>query len=227
MEEAVKHRRYDNSRRQARVRSTRAQVAAAALTLFVERGYPATTIEAVAEASDTPVATVYRLFGSKRGILSLVVDIAFGGDDEPVAFADRPAVRSALAEKDPRQLLAAFAHLARELTGRAAPILRVLRSAADVDPEAADMLAVTASQRFTGQSRIARALAERHQLTVPEADAADILYLLMSPEVHRILTIERHWSADRYEGWLATTLQAQLLDGPHGPAEKPAHGAKP
>jgi AcrR family transcriptional regulator len=215
MAEAVKSRSYDNSRRQARVRATRAQVAAAALGLFIERGYPATTIEAIAAASDTPIATVYRLFGSKRGILSHVVDIAFGGDDQPIAFADRPAVRSALAEPDPGRLLAAFAHLARDLAGRAAPILHVLRTAADVDPEAAEMLAVTKSQRFTGQSRIARTLAERHQLTVTEADAADIIYTLMSPEVHRILTIERQWSADRYQKWLATTLQTQLLTGPH------------
>jgi AcrR family transcriptional regulator len=215
MAEAVKSRSYDNSRRQARVRATRAQVAAAALGLFIERGYPATTIEAIAAASDTPIATVYRLFGSKRGILSHVVDIAFGGDDQPIAFADRPAVRSALAEPDPGRLLAAFAHLARDLAGRAAPILHVLRTAEDVDPEAAEMLAVTKSQRFTGQSRIARTLAERHQLTVTEADAADIIYTLMSPEVHRILTIERQWSADRYQKWLATTLQTQLLTGPH------------
>jgi AcrR family transcriptional regulator len=215
MAEAVKIRSYDNSRRQARVRATRAQVAAAALGLFIERGYPATTIEAIAAASDTPIATVYRLFGSKRGILSHVVDIAFGGDDQPIAFADRPAVRSALAEPDPGRLLAAFAHLARDLAGRAAPILHVLRTAEDVDPEAAEMLAVTKSQRFTGQSRIARTLAERHQLTVTEADAADIIYTLMSPEVHRILTIERQWSADRYQKWLATTLQTQLLTGPH------------
>ncbi len=215
MAEAVKGRSYDNSRRQARVRATRAQVAAAALGLFIERGYPATTIEAIAAASDTPIATVYRLFGSKRGILSHVVDIAFGGDDQPIAFADRPAVRSALAEPDPGRLLAAFAHLARDLAGRAAPLLHVLRTAADVDPEAAEMLAVTKSQRFTGQSRIARTLAERHQLTVTEADAADIIYTLMSPEVHRILTIERQWSADRYQKWLATTLQTQLLTGPH------------
>jgi hypothetical protein len=46
---------------------------------------------------------------------------------------------------------------------------------------------------------------------VGEADAADTMYTLMSPEVHRILTVERGWSADRYEHWLATTLCAVLL----------------
>ncbi|MDP8929202.1 MAG: TetR/AcrR family transcriptional regulator [Actinomycetota bacterium] len=70
----------------------------AARQLFVERGYPATTIEAIADAAATPLATVYRLFGSKRGILSAVLDVAFGGDDEPIAFADHPGVQAALAE---------------------------------------------------------------------------------------------------------------------------------
>jgi hypothetical protein len=40
---------------------------------------------------------------------------------------------------------------------------------------------------------------------------ADIIYTLMSPEVHRILTMERGWSPDRYERWLATALRAQWL----------------
>lgn len=213
MEKAVKRRRYDNSRRQAQTRATRADVVATARRLFVERGYPATTIEAISEAATTPIATVYRLFGSKRGILAAVIDVAFGGDDEPVAFRDRPAVQTALAEPDPRRLLDAFARICRELLDRAAPILHVLGSAAMVDPEAADLLTITARQRHVGQSRVARALAERKALAdgVDEASAADLIYALMSPEMHRILTVERGWSADRYEQWLARSLGALLL----------------
>ena len=33
----------------------------------------------------------------------------------------------------------------------------------------------------------------------------------MSPEVFRILTVERGWSEDEYEAWLAPTLRTQLL----------------
>lgn len=216
MEEDVKRRRYDNSRRQAQARATRADVIAAARRLFVERGYPATTIEAIGEAADTPLPTVYRLFGSKRGILTAVLDVAFGGDDEPIAFRDRPAVQTALAEPDPRRLLEAFAHICRELLDRSAPIQHVLRSAAIVNPEAAELLAITARQRLVGQSRVARVLAERNALTdgIDKANAADVIYTLMSPEVHRILTVERDWSADRYERWLAGALCALLLPAP-------------
>jgi AcrR family transcriptional regulator len=213
MEQDVKRRRYDNSRRQAQARATRADIVAAARRLFTGHGYPATTIEAIGEAASTPLATVYRLFGSKRGILAAVLDVSFGGDDEPIAFQDRPAVRAALAEPDPRRLLHAFARICRELLDRSAPIQHVLRSAASVDPEAADLLAITTRQRLAGQSRVARALAERHALAggLDEAAAADIIYTLMSPEVHRILTVERKWSPDRYEHWLASALCALLL----------------
>src|SRR5690348_13718021 len=100
MGEPVK-RRYDNSRRQAQVRATRLKVIEAANRLFTEHGYPATTIEQVADAADVPPPTLYRLFGSKRALLAAVLDTAFGGDDQPVAFGDRPAVRAARAERDP------------------------------------------------------------------------------------------------------------------------------
>jgi AcrR family transcriptional regulator len=213
MSEAVKKRSYDNSRRQAQTRATRADVITAARRLFVEQGYPATTIEAIAEDASTPLATVYRLLGSKRGILSAVLDVSFGGDDEPVAFRDRPAIQAALAEPDPGRLLDAFARITRELLDRSAPIQHALASAALVDPEAAEQLAVTRRQRLIGQSRIARALADRGALAagLTEQEATDIIYSLKGPEMHRILTVERGWSADHYQQWLATALRALLL----------------
>jgi AcrR family transcriptional regulator len=212
----VKTRSYDNSRRQARVRATRQEVLTAARNLFLERGYPATTVEAIAEASDTPIATVYRLFGSKRTILSAVLDVAFGGDDEPIAFGDRPAVRAAFAQPDPGALIDAFARIVRELQERAAAIQHVLAGAAAVDAEAAAQLVITRQQRFTGQSRVAAELARRQVLApgISEAEAADLIYAFMSPEVYRILTAERGWTPERYEAWLATTLRHALLQLP-------------
>jgi len=137
MAKSVK-RTYDNSRRLAQVRETRLAVIEAAKSMFVEHGYPSTTIEAIADAAGVPVPTVYRLFGSKRALLTAVIDTAFGGDDEPVAFGDRPAVRAALAESDPRELVNAFAHIARELMDRASAIQHVLATAAHVDYDAAE-----------------------------------------------------------------------------------------
>jgi len=215
MTEGVK-RRYDNSRRQAQVRATRQRVIEAAAHLFTENGYPATTIDAIADTAGTPLPTVYRLFGSKRALLAAVLDISFGGDDQPIAFADRPSVRAALAEPDPVQMVTAFARIAGELMERSAAIQHVLATAAQVDPEAAGLLADIRRQRHTGQSRIVAALEARDALhpALDPAEAADVVYALLSPDVHRILRVERGWNPDRYERWIARSL-ASLLPATH------------
>src|SRR5487761_905337 len=60
---------YDSSRRRRQAAQTRADILAAAQRLFAERGYAATTIEAIAAQAEVSEATVYAGFGSKRGIL--------------------------------------------------------------------------------------------------------------------------------------------------------------
>ena len=75
-------RSYDNSRRAARVWAVRRRVVDAAGHLFLEHGYPTTTMEAIGAASDTPMATLYRLFAAKADILRAVLETAYVGDDE-------------------------------------------------------------------------------------------------------------------------------------------------
>jgi TetR/AcrR family transcriptional regulator, regulator of autoinduction and epiphytic fitness len=217
--EAVK-RRYDNSRRQAQARATRLKVIKAAERLFTEHGYPATTLEAIADEADTPLPTVYRLFGSKRALLAAVLDTSFGGDDQPIAYSDRPGVRAARAEPDPAKMINAFARIVREFMERSSAIQHVLATAAQVDPEAAGLLADIRRQRHTGQSRIAAALEGIGALDpgLDKTEATDIVYALLSPEVHRILTVERGWTADRYERWIARSLGTLLATGQRPPA---------
>ena len=215
MTDPVNQRRAYNVRgRQARTTVTRLGVIDVARTLFIERGYAATTIEAISESSGTPQATVYRLFGSKLGILTALLDNAAAGDDEAVAMGDRPGVRDLLAHQDPHEQLAGFARLSREVMARLAPIQRILLAAAGSDPQAAALLAEHTRQRQVGQARVAHALATTGALRagVTERDAADVIHALMSPEVYLLLTTDRGWSPDRYQTWLADTLTQQLVD---------------
>jgi AcrR family transcriptional regulator len=206
-------RRRGTAAPQARTRRTKASVVDAARRLFEERGYAATTIEAISEGSDTPQATIYRLFASKLGILKAVIDVAIVGDDEEVAMVDRPQVRELLADPDAHQRLAQFAALLRDLMARTAPVHRLLADAARSDPEAASLLAEIARQRQQGQQRIARSLARAGTLRegLRERDAADIIHALASPEVYGLLVLDRGWSGERYERWIASTLAGQLL----------------
>jgi TetR/AcrR family transcriptional regulator, regulator of autoinduction and epiphytic fitness len=198
---------------QARTRRTRTAVVEAARTLFLERGYVATTIAAISELSDTPPATVYRLFSSKLGILKAVLDGSIAGDDRAVAVLDRPRVRALVSDQDPREQLTGFAAMLSDLMTRAAPVHRILADAARSDQEAASLLADIARQRHEGQHRIARSLARSGALRpgVRERDAADIIHALASPEVYGLLVLDRGWSAERYETWLREILIDQLL----------------
>jgi AcrR family transcriptional regulator len=221
--EDVKSRPYDGTRRQERTRLMRRRVVAAATRLFLERGYPATTMEAISVAADVPQATLYRLFPSKSAVLKDVVDMTAVGDDEPVALHDRPEVRALQNEPDPVRYLAGFAHLARVVRERIEPVRRMLHGAAAVDAEASTMLATIAAQRYAGQGNVARGLVERRALRdgLDEDAAHDVIYALMSPEVGNVLITERGWSLDRYEEWLASTLCDVLLKRPPDPTRTP------
>ena len=198
---------------QARTRRTYAAVVEAARQLFLERGYAATTIEAISKLSDTPAPTVYRLFSSKLGILKAVLDISIAGDDEAVAMADRPRVRSLVANPDPQDMLTGFAALVGGLLTRTAPVHLVLEEAARSDQGAAAALAEIARQRHEGQRRITRSLSQAGALRagLKERDAADIVHALASPEVYRLLVTDRGWSGERYQQWLSSILIDQLL----------------
>jgi TetR/AcrR family transcriptional regulator, regulator of autoinduction and epiphytic fitness len=209
-------RRYDNSRRLAQVRATRLRVIETAKGLFVEHGYPATTLEAVADAADVALPTLYRMFGSKRALLKEVLDTSFGGDDEPIAFGDRPEQQQALTEPDPLALVRSFARICRLFMERSSEMFHVLSTAAQVDPEIAELQDEIRRQRRTGQSRIVAAIADRDALDpdLSLSDAEDITYAALSPEVHRILTTERRWTADQYERWLIRALSSLLRPQP-------------
>lgn len=208
---AVK-RPYDNTRRLAQAQATRRRIVDTAKRLFIERGYSAATLEEIAQASDTSLPTLYRLFSSKRTLLKTVLDVAFGGDDQPIAFGDRPEVRAARTQSDPVALVRAFARIGREFMERSSPIMHIVATAAQVDPDAAQLLDDMRQQRHAGQSRIVDALSNLGALDpdLKIADAVDITYVALSPDVHRILTVERGWTADQYEQWLVRSL-SQLL----------------
>jgi len=198
---------------QARTRLARRAVVDAARTLFLEQGYASTTVDAVSKLADVPPATVYRLFGSKLAILKAMLDTSIAGDDEPVAVAARPDVAALFEERDPIALLAGFAGVTAAINQRTNDVHRVLIGAAGSDPGAAELLAEVRDQRDRGQRQIVRALVRRKvlQRDLSARDAEDRVHALMSPEVYRLLIVDRRWSADRYRKWLATTLAQQLL----------------
>lgn len=198
---------------QARTRLARRAVLDAARTLFLERGYGATTIEGISSSSDIPQATIFRLFSSKNGILKTLLDTSIAGDDEPIPVAQRGHVRPLLDATRPEDSLARLAAISVDINTRTAPIYRILVSAASSDTDAAAILDELTRQRQEGQGRVATALARAKALRtgLRARDAADVIHALASPELYHLLVIDRAWPPQRYERWLAQTLATQLL----------------
>jgi AcrR family transcriptional regulator len=199
-------------RGQARTRLARRAVLDAARGLFVEAGYATTTIAAISGRADVPEPTVYRLFSSKLGILKVLLDVSIAGDDEPIAVTERPNVASLLDEPDPRKVLAGFAAVTTQINERTNDLYGVLTGAAAADADAAVLLRTLREQRDRGQENIVRALHRKQRLRsgLKARDAADIVHAVMSPEVYRLLVVERGWTSDRYRQWVSDTLAQQL-----------------
>ena len=214
MPDGVKRRRYESPLRRDRARETRAAVLQAGYARFLSVGYASTTLAAVAADASVSVDTVYKTFGSKRGLLAAVMDVNVGGDDEPVAVLDRELPQRMRAEPDQRVQVAMFATgMAGELE-RMRPLDDVLRSAAAVDPEiAAARCEQNDRQRHAAMTIVVGWIRARGPLRdgLDLDTAADVVWALTSPEMHHMLLDTRGWDRTKYEDWLRTTLELSLL----------------
>lgn len=206
-------RTYNSTRRQEQARQTRRQIAEAAMQLFVERGFAGATIDAIAQAAGVAPESVYNNFGSKRKILSHLLDISVGGDDEGIRLLDRPEPQSVLRETDQRRQLAMFAANITDIVERVAPVFEIMRSAAKTEPEIDDLLSHVLKERRQNMGIVIQHVTANGPLRagLSQDQAADTLWSLTSPEIFRLLTVDRGWSKQQYIDWLTDSLIRLLL----------------
>ena len=204
---------YVSGVREAQARATRRAVVAAARDLFVERGYAATTIDAVAEAAGVSRKTVFDAVGGKGALLREAYERAVLGHDEPVAFADRPAVRSLMASTDPPEALRLWVGVVCDVVARVAPIGTVLVLAADADAEAAALKRKADGDRLFAARQFVRHLDAIGGLKegVTRPSATDVCWVYMDPMLFNRLVGDRGWSAGRHETFVRDALAAALL----------------
>jgi AcrR family transcriptional regulator len=206
-------RRYASEVRDGQARRTRRAIVTAARELFLAQGYAATTIDAIAQAAHVSRRTVFNSAGGKATLLKLAYEWAITGDDEPVALADRPAVKAIQAEPDPRKALALWAQMVVDVATRVAPISEVLTAAADGDPAAAQLVADADRDRLSGATAFVRYLTSRDGLApgITQQHAADLCWALMDGHLYRRLVAQRGWTTADLTQWLASSLAAALL----------------
>ena len=208
---------YRSTLREDQARATRRAVVSAARDLFVELGWSRTTIDAVAARAGVSRKTVFTSVGGKAALLKLALDWALVGDDEPVPMSERQVIAEMEQLTDPRALVARWAQFVAELEERAAPLADVLVVAADADPEAAEVHAVSERNRLGGAEFIVARLTAtdglRPGLTTERAVAAALV--LMDPAVHRTLVREHRWTSTEYADWIERAAVAELLEADH------------
>jgi AcrR family transcriptional regulator len=212
-EAAPPRRKYDARRRREQAAATQRAILDAAQMLFERDGYVETTMDAIATESGVALKTVYNACKTKSGVLRAVWDLVLKGDtgDEPVA--DRPWYREVLEEPDPERQLRLNARNACAVKVRIGPMLRVIRSAAGVDPDGATLWQLIQSDFYENQ-RVIVASVDQHgglRTGLDLTAATDILWTLNHPDVWLLLVGERGWSVEQFESWFADASCHQLL----------------
>ncbi len=205
--------RYASQVRDDQARRTQRAIVTAAHDLFLAQGYAATTIDGIAEAAQVSRSTVFNSVGGKAALLKLAWDWAIVGDDEPIALADRPAIKAILAESDPRKALTLWVQTMTDLAARTTPLGEVLTAAADTDQTAAQLLDDASRNRMFGATAFIRYLASLDGLAagVAEQHAAELCWALTDGYLYRLLVTQRSWNTADFNRWLTDSLTAALL----------------
>lgn len=203
------NRGYNSPIRDERANDTRRRILDSAYRLFLDEGYPATTVAAIARDASVSAQTVYNTFGSKPALLKAVYDVQLAGDDEPIAMRDRPEFQALYATTDPAEFLMTYARVGRMLMDRVGPfVLALLAGAGAGDADLAAHIETIDGERLRGTQMAAARLAELGGLDsgISADRARDALWTLNSAQVWQLLVQVRGWSGDEYEQWIGRAM---------------------
>ena len=213
MTEPVKGKTEAGRRREERARQRRQRVVDAASRLFGERGYVATTIEAIAREAAVAPATVYQAFGTKQAILARILDVTIAGDAGPAALLDRDWVRQAARHQDPRQRLALVVRHTSQVAARTAPVKEVMRDAAALDPAVRQLLLEDDQRRYLTQQALVDLIIGPDSLRsgCDRDHAVATFFALVNSHGYQLLATQLGWSPDDWQRWLTGVLDHELF----------------
>ena len=185
----------------------------AARDCFLSSGFRSTTIAEVAVAGHVSTQQVYKLFGSKAGLVKALFDVAMAGDDRPVAMIDREALKGVRDEPDPYAKLRRYGEFVADTAPRHVPIQLLIRAAAESDADAAALWDKLGQERLQGMTMFARDLGPHLRDGVSVDHARDLLWSTNSPELWDLLVTKRGWTPAQFGQHLADMLTVALLDG--------------
>jgi AcrR family transcriptional regulator len=210
----VSKRTYNSDNRRQQAAETRLRILRAAQARFERDGYVPTTMAAIAGDAGVALKTVYVACSTKSALLRAVWDLLLKGDLDDAPVGERPWYREVLDEPDPVRQLELTAHGSRLAKERIGGLLRVIRDAAVVDGDAAELWELIQSDFLENQRVIVESIASHGGLRgdLDVARATDVLWTLNHPNVWLLLVGERGWTTTQFEAWFREACCDQLLD---------------
>ena len=197
---------YHSPLRRSQADATRARILDAALRLFAESGYAATTIAAVAREAGVVPETIYASFGTKKALID--------GLSERVAPPDTAATLESrwVAEAgDPAAQLGVIAAFAAAFWGHNDDLARVLRQGTGDADIGAEWTTRQEARRVLFGTALASWPAGTRKPGVSRDQAADLVWALTSDELFHLLVVDRGWTVGGYRTWLTSALRSALL----------------
>ena len=191
--------------RQRQALATRELIVDAACELFLAQGYMATTIEAISARAGVAVSTIYAVFRNKRGILQAIRERWHRESGQ------RDIYRQAMEQSDPKRRLELAAYATRRQWETGGAMMAIYQAAAAADPDAAAELSTALQGRRTFLTQFIDAMSEQLRLDLSSTRATALFTTLTQPTIYQELVGEEGWLPEKYEVWLAETLQQQLL----------------
>ncbi len=206
-------RKYDSTSRSKAATTTREAIINSARAIFLEKGYAAATMPAIAMAAGTALDTVYATVGKKPALFRLLIEMAISGSDRAIPAEERDYVRAIRAETDAARKLRLYAAALSRIQPRLAPLIRVLQGAASLDSELEALWRTISQRRAANMKLLAEDLAATGRLRsgLSASKAADIIWSMNSSEFYLLLE-QRGWSPKEYEAWLGDAWIRLLLE---------------
>ena len=183
-----------------RKEATRDAMIVSAAGLFATAGYAGTTMEAVASGAGMSVQSVYFAFGTKAALLRAAFERGTPGPTDRLRMDDADDALAWLVGEAVRSMAAL------------GPLALAAAAAAPADPAVAEVRDWYEHQRSRSCTDLVHQLRSLRPLAqgVTVRRASDVVYGLLSPQLHALLVDARGWSSKRYARWAVDAIGRAL-----------------
>ncbi len=184
------------------------KIANAARALFVQSGYSATSMKAIAASAGVSEPTVYARFRNKRAIIDAIMDSM---DTQAGVLDLIEAVRAA--DGDRGKQIDLMVEFDLRLFERNIDVYEAAARASASEPGLGAILEEGKARGRAGRARVFEACERAGTLRsgLDAIEANDIFTAIVSPFTYREMVVESGWAPAHFEAWVKSAIRQLLL----------------